>query len=169
MLYGAGVDVSLRKALKIFKETQRTTLRLVPFTDVKIGLGMLLAKRVSLGVITNIDALIGLGSLGDTGDICSEMGLSGYFDVVVTSQEAGNAKPHAGIFRFALDRMGLEPEQAIHVGDQYYSDVVGARAVGMFPVLIDRDNDHEGFQECPRIRSIVELCSLVGGEGRLAP
>jgi putative hydrolase of the HAD superfamily len=49
---------------------------------------------------------------------------------VVTSAEAGAAKPDPAIFRLALERLGVAPERALHVGDSP-EDEAGARAAGM--------------------------------------
>lgn len=49
---------------------------------------------------------------------------------VVTSAEAGAAKPDPAIFRLALERLGVEPARALHVGDSA-EDEQGARAAGM--------------------------------------
>jgi HAD superfamily hydrolase (TIGR01509 family) len=49
---------------------------------------------------------------------------------VVTSAEAGAPKPDAAIFRLALERLGVEPERALHVGDSP-ADEQGARSAGM--------------------------------------
>jgi putative hydrolase of the HAD superfamily len=49
---------------------------------------------------------------------------------VVTSAEAGAAKPDAAIFRIALERLGVEPQRALHVGDSP-EDEAGAQAAGM--------------------------------------
>jgi putative hydrolase of the HAD superfamily len=49
---------------------------------------------------------------------------------VVTSAEAGAPKPDPAIFRLALERLGVEPERALHVGDSP-EDEAGARAAGM--------------------------------------
>lgn len=49
---------------------------------------------------------------------------------VVTSAEAGAAKPDPRLFRLALERLGVRPERALHVGDRD-EDEQGARAAGM--------------------------------------
>ena len=49
---------------------------------------------------------------------------------VVTSAQAGAAKPDPAIFRLALERLGVEPGRALHVGDSP-EDETGARAAGM--------------------------------------
>jgi putative hydrolase of the HAD superfamily len=49
---------------------------------------------------------------------------------VVTSAEAGAAKPDPAIFRLALERLGVEPGRALHVGDAPEAEP-GAAAAGM--------------------------------------
>jgi putative hydrolase of the HAD superfamily len=59
-----------------------------------------------------------------------QLGLAPRFDAVVTSAEAGAPKPDPRIFRLALERLGVRPERALHVGDSE-ADEEGARAAGM--------------------------------------
>ena len=61
-----------------------------------------------------------------------------HFDVIVSPHTYGVHKPDPRIFIETLAFMDVEPERAIYVGDSYNDDVVGARAAGMTPVLIDR-------------------------------
>jgi len=48
------------------------------------------------------------------------------------------------------------------VGDQYQIDVVGARGVGITPVLIDRYNLNPDVSDCVRIASLSELGQYLG-------
>jgi len=59
-----------------------------------------------------------------------ELGLADHFDTVVTSAEAGAPKPDPRIFELALERLGVRPERALHIGDAE-ADEEGARAAGM--------------------------------------
>lgn len=61
-------------------------------------------------------------------------------DAAVGSGAYGKTKPHPTIFRYALEQLGVEPEDAVMVGDSIEDDVEGARAVGMRAFLIDRDD-----------------------------
>ena len=45
----------------------------------------------------------------------------------------------------------------MHVGDQYHSDVLGARNAGIRPLMIDRDGLHQEISDCPRISSLGEV------------
>jgi FMN phosphatase YigB (HAD superfamily) len=60
---------------------------------------------------------------------------SGYFDSVTYTQEAGANKPDPTIFQLALKRAGCSPNEAVHVGDSYEKDVLGARRIGIMPIL----------------------------------
>ncbi|HXV33161.1 MAG TPA: HAD-IA family hydrolase [Gaiellaceae bacterium] len=59
-----------------------------------------------------------------------EAGLAGFFTAIVSSAEAGVAKPEAAVFWIALDRVGVQPERALHIGDGD-NDSDGAAAAGL--------------------------------------
>jgi HAD superfamily hydrolase (TIGR01509 family) len=71
------------------------------------------------------------------GDLCAELGLTEYFDFTLSGGEAGSYKPDPGIFLKAVALARATPETAVYVGDNYFADVVGARAAGLRPILID--------------------------------
>jgi HAD superfamily hydrolase (TIGR01549 family) len=58
-------------------------------------------------------------------------GLERWFDVVVTSAEAGKEKPEPAPFELALSMLTVRPERALHIGDNPATDEVGARAAGL--------------------------------------
>jgi putative hydrolase of the HAD superfamily len=58
------------------------------------------------------------------------LGLADRFATIVTSAEAGAPKPDPRIFELALERLGVGPGRALHVGDAE-ADELGARAAGM--------------------------------------
>ncbi len=64
------------------------------------------------------------------GDL-ERLGIAKRVDVAVFSSEIGRRKPDPAIFRAALDRLGVEPGEALHVGDRLYEDVHGAAALGI--------------------------------------
>jgi HAD superfamily hydrolase (TIGR01509 family) len=61
-------------------------------------------------------------------------GLTPYLDVQVWSEEVGARKPDPAIFLHALSALGVEPEDAMYVGDRVETDVLGAAQVGMTTV-----------------------------------
>jgi HAD superfamily hydrolase (TIGR01549 family) len=54
-----------------------------------------------------------------------------HFHHIVVSDEHGWRKPHPKIFTDALSALGVEPAEALFVGDSPQDDIVGAKAVGM--------------------------------------
>jgi len=94
-----------------------------------------LAKTKTLALISDFDHPPHLYRL------LADFKLGPFFKTVVVSGEVGITKPDPGIFSFALERTGVEPENVIYVGDTM-KDVHGALAAGLTPVLIKRDSDN---------------------------
>jgi len=63
--------------------------------------------------------------------IQDELGVGKYFDVRVFSDEVRARKPDRRIFARALERLHLEPEEVVHIGDDVEADVAGAKGMGM--------------------------------------
>lgn len=84
-----------------------------------------------------------------------------YFDVSVISGIEGVEKPDPAIFRLALDRAGVAPEEAVYVGDSPTFDVEPARNLGMTAVLIDRRGRHQD-SDAIRVTSLEDLPAAVG-------
>ena len=84
------------------------------------------------------------------------LGLAASFDLILDSQEEGVEKPDPRLFERALLRSGAVPEETLHVGDLYEVDVVGARAAGIAPVLLDRGGLYEDA-DCPRVLTLLDL------------
>lgn len=82
-------------------------------------------------------------------------GLEPLIDVLVISEEVGLTKPDSAIFQLALNQSGCEPHHAVMVGDSWESDILGARAVGMRAVWLNR----YGFT-CPDPAVAPEFHSL---------
>lgn len=70
------------------------------------------------------------------GELMEGMGLGGYIDTIVASADVGTHKPKPAMFYLALERLGVAPEEAIHIGDHATADVRGAAAVGITPILV---------------------------------
>ncbi len=64
-----------------------------------------------------------------------------YFSHLTFSDEAGIAKPHKQIFEYTLDKLGFQTEDAVHIGDSEYSDVIGAKEAKMQAILFTGIND----------------------------
>jgi HAD superfamily hydrolase (TIGR01549 family) len=81
-------------------------------------------------------------------------------DVAVGSAAFGRTKPHPSIFLAALERLGVEPEDAAMVGDSPEDDIEGARRVGIRAVLLDREDRYP--DQPGRIRDLRALPAALG-------
>ncbi len=100
------------------------------FPDAVPTLEALRAAGYRLGIISNWS--------WNLPDLCDGLGISPYFEHIVTSARVGASKPHRAIFDYACEWFGVRPEEAVQIGDNAIADVGGARAVGIHAVLIDR-------------------------------
>jgi putative hydrolase of the HAD superfamily len=64
----------------------------------------------------------------------ADMGLAERLDAAVFSSEVGLRKPHPAVFEATLGKLGVEPEDALFVGDRRYEDMRGAKELGMTTV-----------------------------------
>ncbi len=91
-----------------------------------------LRGRVKLAVCSNF-------SHSETAlDVLADAGLARHFDAIVISHEVGLRKPRPEIFRAVVERLGVEPAEVLHVGDNLEADVGGASAVGMSTAWLTR-------------------------------
>ena len=126
------------------------------YDDVEPVFERLRARGLGIGIISNWDNRLE-GLLGG-------LGLGRFIDSVVSSASVGLHKPDPRIFELACERLGVSPQDAAHVGDHHYADIVGAEAVGMTPVLIDRwDGTDEGTGLF--VRTLDDLERVLGLEG----
>jgi putative hydrolase of the HAD superfamily len=106
------------------------------------------AAGLTLGVVSNAD--------GRIDQFLARAGLIEHFDFIIDSTVVRVEKPDPAIFRLACERAGVQPAEAVHVGDFYEIDVLGARAAGVWPVLLDPDDIHPEA-DCDRIGALSEL------------
>lgn len=74
-------------------------------------------------------------------DLASSLGIKDKFDYVLSSEEAGAAKPSPQIYNKALDHFGLVAEEALMIGDNFSSDVQAPLDMGMQALYLDRGKD----------------------------
>ncbi|ASJ00501.1 TIGR02253 family HAD-type hydrolase [Thermococcus gorgonarius] len=91
-----------------------------------------------------------------------------YFDDVLISDFVGVKKPHRKIFEKALKRFGVGPEEAVMVGDRLYSDIYGAKQVGMRTVWFkygkyaSKELEYLEYADFV-IRSLEEVVEIIRG------
>jgi FMN phosphatase YigB (HAD superfamily) len=102
--------------------------------------------------------------------ILADAGLDASLDAVVISHDHGLRKPRREIFASVLDRLGVAPAEALHVGDNLAADVGGASALGVRTAWITRCvadpaaslAKHAGPRPDHVIADLAELEALLG-------
>jgi len=84
-------------------------------------------------------------------EIIDKLGLNPFFDVVLISGELGYRKPHPLVFHQLIERLGVEKDQILYVGDDPEPDITGAQKAGLQPVLTTYVRD----QNIPSVPGIV--------------
>ncbi len=107
-----------------------------------------------------------LGAISDwshsLGPILQQLQLNAYLDCLLISSVTGHAKPSTILFETALTRANSVADYTIFIGDSYTLDVLGARAVGMTPILLDRQHQVKQEQvDCLLIHSLSDLLPLL--------
>ena len=94
--------------------------------------------------------------------LTERLGIANYFDTITASHDerVKSAKPDPHIFNYTLAKVGVSAAEVVHVGDTYEADIVGARNVGIRPILIDRDGTQTGRWD-ETIQSLSELPELL--------
>src|SRR5213082_4011490 len=120
------------------------------YDDVPDALAALRSAGLRIALVSN--------SARDVHDFARHHGLD--VDAGISSFHHGRTKPHASIFRAVLDLLGVEPAEAVMVGDTIADDIEGARALGMRAILLDRYGRHPDFQ--PRLEDLYGLPAALG-------
>ena len=115
-------------------------------------LAALQSQGYVLGLITNRSAPVDA--------YLEEIALASYFELILAAGELQIFKPDPGIFTFALEKLGINPERTLYVGDNYYADVVGSQQAGIRPVLYDREGLFNGA-DCTTITRLDELLGVL--------
>ncbi|KMY52777.1 HAD family hydrolase [Bacillus sp. FJAT-27231] len=86
-----------------------------------------------------------------------------YFEHIVISGNFGFGKPDPSIFAHALKLMDVSPEDAIMIGDNLGTDILGATRVGMDSILIDHGDDRkvEGAKPTYTVRTLSEVADTL--------
>lgn len=142
LLEALGVtDEPIVSALAEWRRTYNLPVGLWNTPDPHAGPALRLARERGLraAVISN--------SNGSVRSILEALGLAPYLDFVLDSFEVGVEKPDPRIFGLAVARAGVDPAEAIYVGDLYTVDVKGARGAGLDAILLD-PGGHWGPRDC---------------------
>lgn len=133
------------------REVMLASLEFKPFPDSLPALEQLAAAGHTLVIVSNWDCSLP--------DWLGPAGLLDHVAGVVTSADAGAAKPDARVFQRGLELAGARADEAVHVGDSLENDVAGARALGIRALLVARDGGAPDGVEA--VSSLTELPALL--------
>ena len=125
------------------------------------ALGLLKRNGLYIGLITNCNSNVPL--------LFPESPLAQYIDVPVFSCEERIKKPAHRIYEIACERLKIEPQECLYVGDGSGEELTAAAAVGMLPILKHADLTDVYDPHRPEVENwqgiiideIVELCDII--------
>lgn len=118
---------TLERAARLYREQHQANRHLVTGA---IELLDALRGHCRLGIVTN-------NSTAEQIEKLRALNIANYFDTVVISEDVGVTKPDPKIFSIALERIGATAQETVFIGDNWTSDILGARNAGMSAVWFD--------------------------------
>jgi putative hydrolase of the HAD superfamily len=126
MLKKDSAAIKERTERLIYRGWEPIFQKIKPYRHVKEILGDLKAAGLSLGLLSDFPAERKLEYLG----------LDGYWDAVICSEEVNRLKPDPAPFMELSRRMKAPPEQILYVGNSVSYDILGAKRQGMKAALV---------------------------------
>lgn len=126
----------------------------VPIPGIPELLARLRGRGLRLAVVSN--------SNGTVAELMRTVGFAGHLDAVIDSGAVGVEKPDPRIFELAAAALGVRPAEAVHVGDLYSVDVLGARAAGCRAILLDPVGAWPAL-DCPKAADLAAAVGLIEG------
>ena len=153
-----GIDYKiLTSAIIAYRRARDSYLVLYP--HVNLTLLELMKRGLKLAVVSDAPRLQAWMRL-------AQLQLQHLFDPVVAFDDTGERKPSPKPFARALELLGVEPSQAIMVGDWPERDVVGAKKLGIRTAFA-RYGDTFGTQVSGADWDLTDVYELVGIVDRL--
>jgi putative hydrolase of the HAD superfamily len=131
--------------------------RLSAYPETVSVLQTLRMQSIPTGILT--DVAYGMPRTFVERDIAGA-GITGLFDVLLTSVEVGVRKPEPAGYHELAKRLGVEPTQMLYVGNEA-KDVIGARQAGAFSALLDRDGSGTNHGQDFTLSTLANLYSIM--------
>ena len=127
--------------------------RIPAFPEVPAVLNRL-RQSYRLGIISNTDDDLIRGSL-------ETLGVP--IDHVITAQQAGAYKPNLRLFRYAHEKMGVTPDQVVHVAASQALDMQVCAAMGIRAIWVNRRGEQPDPRWRPRliVTDLTQLPDLI--------
>jgi putative hydrolase of the HAD superfamily len=124
--YGKIDYLVLAGAILAYRKAKEGVLR--PYPGAKNLLIQLKEKGLKLAILSDAPKLEAYLRL------CA-VGFDDFFDLILTKDDVGVAKPHSKGFEMILDKFKIKPVECVMVGDAPDKDMEGARNLGMKTIL----------------------------------
>lgn len=93
-------------------------------------------------------------------NIIEGLGISHYFQHIISSGGFGISKPNPKIFQYAVAQLGLKPEQCVYIGDHPINDVQGAKNAGLHAIWMQGFHELEELIQ-PNIQHLTEIPFII--------
>lgn len=113
-----------------------------------------LYPRYNLHIITNGFADVAHRKLNNSGII-------NYFRSIITPDIANSRKPETGIFKFALGKADAVTKDAIMIGNDLESDIMGAHFFGIDQIYFNPNNNHSSFRPTFVTKELIQLKNIL--------
>ena len=115
-------------------------------------LGTLQRRRYRLALLSNSDSRFR--------KVFADLEIDAFFEELFLSSEVGFEKPDLRIFRHVEERLSVEPEEILHVGDSRIHDAAGAASANWNYLILD---PKRASADPSTIRTLSDLPALLPG------
>jgi putative hydrolase of the HAD superfamily len=147
-------EVPLAVSERFLERLEALPPRVRLYSDTGRCLAALKRQGRDLGIVSNSR------SRSHLEELLEGVGIRGYFSTIISSGTEGVAKPDPAIFRLAVERARVRPDEAFYVGDLPNTDARAAAIAGLRSVWLHRDGTGFG-EDPPEITSLTELPGLL--------
>ena len=105
-------------------------------------------KRYTLVIISNIDDAI----FRKTARL-----LQVEFDDIITAQQAGSYKPSQNNFKYAIQKLGIDKSNLLHIAQSVYHDHMPAKKLGISSVRVNRKSICPGTGIAPPAQATADV------------
>ncbi|WGK68152.1 HAD family hydrolase [Candidatus Haliotispira prima] len=132
-------DVRELLEYKIYQVWERTFRHLKPLPGVKKVLKELRNRGFTVAAMSDFPVEKKLEYF--------DLGVEEYWDLAITSEDSGHLKPHGMAYQYLSQKLNLEPEEILYVGNSYRNDIEGAKKAGCWAAYFTWKNRRDSLAD----------------------
>jgi len=148
-----GVEADEALAIRVGEIFRQNSLEYIQLYE---GVSPMLYKMKAAGhklyILANAQHIFAYSEL-------ESLGILGYFDAIYLSSDCGCRKPDPKFFRKLLDEQGIDPKEAVMVGDDAVCDIEGAKTAGLTTIYVHSNLSPD--KESPKADYVFEKMDLM--------